>query len=68
MCELPELESLNRKQITAVVVVTFMNRDSGNFQGKRFIRGGRHKVHSVLFESMLSAIQCHPQLKPTYER
>lgn len=42
--------------------------DSGGFSGKRQIRGGRSKVRTVLFVSMLSAIQCHPKLKPMYER
>lgn len=68
MSELPELGQLNNKEIAALVGVAPMNRDSGNFQGKRFIRGGRHKVRTVLFMSMLSAIQCHPKLKPMYER
>ncbi|MEM1405035.1 MAG: IS110 family transposase [Pseudomonadota bacterium] len=68
MSELPELGSLNNKEIAALVGVAPMNRDSGQYQGKRFIRGGRHKVRTVLFMSMLSAIQCHPKLKPMYER
>ena len=68
MSELPELGSLNRKEIAALVGVAPMNRDSGNFEGKRYIRGGRHKVRTVLFVSMMSAIQCHPKLKPLYER
>ena len=66
--ELPELGRLNRKQIAALVGVAPMNRDSGSYQGKRFIRGGRHKVRTVLFVSMMSAIQCHPKLKPAYEK
>jgi len=68
MSELPELGRLNNKEIAALVGVAPMNRDSGKYQGKRFIRGGRHKVRTVLFMSMLSAIQCHPKLKPMYER
>jgi transposase len=68
MSELPELGRLNNKEIAALVGVAPMNRDSGKYQGKRFIRGGRHKVRTVLFVSMLSAIQCHPKLKPMYER
>ena len=66
--ELPELGKLNRKEIAALVGVAPMNRDSGGYKGKRFIRGGRHKVRTVLFVSMLSAIQCHPTLKPMYQR
>ncbi|WP_444925210.1 transposase [Microbulbifer sp. DLAB2-AF] len=68
MSELPELGKLNRKEIAALVGITPMNRDSGSFQGKRYIRGGRHRVRTVLFVSMMSAIQCHPKLKPMYER
>ncbi|WP_460806094.1 transposase, partial [Microbulbifer agarilyticus] len=68
MSELPELGRLNRKEIAALVGIAPMNRDSGRFQGKRFIRGGRHRVRTVLFVSMMSAIQCHPKLKPMYER
>lgn len=66
--ELPELGQLNRKQIAALVGIAPMNRDSGDHEGKRYIRGGRHKVRTVLFVSMMSAIQCHPRLKPMYLR
>lgn len=68
MSELPELGRLNRKEIAALVGVAPMNRDSGSYEGKRYIRGGRHKVRTVLFVSMMSAIQCHPKLKPMYQR
>ena len=68
MSELPELGTLNRKQIAALVGVAPMNRDSGSYEGKRYIRGGRHKVRTVLFVSIMSAIQCHPKLKPMYQR
>ncbi|BBM02964.1 IS110 family transposase [Microbulbifer sp. GL-2] len=68
MSELPELGKLNRKEIAALVGIAPMNRDSGSFQGKRYIRGGRHRVRTVLFVSIMSAIQCHPKLKPMYKR
>jgi transposase len=68
LSDLPELGRLNRKQIAALVGIAPMNRDSGRHKGKRYIRGGRHKVRTVLFVSMMSAIQCHPKLKPMYQR
>ena len=68
MSELPELGQLNRKEIAALVGVAPMNRDSGAYRGKRAVRGGRHKVRTVLFMSIMSAIQCHPTLKPMYQR
>ena len=66
--DLPELGKLNRKEIAALVGVAPFNKDSGKYKGKRKIRGGRHKIRTVLFVSTLSAIQCHPQLKPMYQR
>jgi len=68
LSELPELGQVSRREIAALVGVAPFNRDSGNKTGKRYIRGGRHKVRTVLFVSMMSAIQHHPVLKPMYQR
>ncbi|WP_445364808.1 transposase [Microbulbifer sp. ANSA003] len=59
--ELPELGKLNRKEIAALVGIAPMNRDSGRFQRKRYIRGGRHRVSTDLFVSNMSAIQHIPK-------
>jgi len=66
--ELPELGTLNRKQIAALVGVAPMNRDSGTFRGKRCIWGGRSAIRSVLYMSTLNAIHFNPLIKPFYER
>lgn len=66
--EMPELGTLSRRQAAALVGIAPMNRDSGSKSGKRYIRGGRHKVRTVLYVSMMSAIQHHPTLKPMYKR
>ena len=68
LSELPELGRLNRKEVASLVGIAPINQDSGSYERKRYIRGGKHKVRTVLFMSMLSAIQCHPKLKPMYER
>ena len=68
MSELPELGQLNRKKIAALVGVAPINRDSGSYRGKRRIYGGRSKVRTVLYVSMLSAIQYNPKIKSMYER
>ena len=68
LSELPELGKLNRKEIAALVGVAPMNRDSGNYQGKRMIRGGRYKVRTVLFMSIMSAIRFNPQIRSFYQR
>ena len=66
--ELPELGTLNRKQIAALVGVAPLNRDSGTFRGKRCIWGGRSTIRSVLYMSALNAIRFNPVIRPFYER
>jgi len=66
--EIPELGSLNRKKIAALVGVAPINRDSGKLNGKRRIRGGRYRVRTAIFMAMLSSIQCNPVFKRFYER
>ena len=68
MSELPELRNLNRKEIAALAGVAPINRDSGSYRGKRRVFVGRRKVRTVLYVSMLSAIQYDPKIKSMYER
>ena len=46
---LPELGTLNRRQITALVGVAPFNRDSGTLRGKRTVWGGRARVCTALY-------------------
>ncbi len=68
LCDLPELGSLNRKQISALVGVAPLNRDSGLFRGRRMIWGGRAAVRSALYMSTLVAIRFNPAIRAFYER
>ena len=43
-----------------------MNRESGDYKGKRRIRGGRTRVRKVLFMAIMSAMQSNPKLKRQY--
>jgi transposase len=61
------LGSLNRKEIAALVGVGPINLDSGKLNGKRRIRGGRHRVRTVMFRAMLSSNQCNPVFKHFYK-
>ncbi len=63
---LPELGTLNRQEIAALVGVAPVNKDSGRKQGKRRILGGRATVRSVLYMAALSATQCNPKIKKFY--
>ena len=55
LAQLPELGKLNRKQITALVGLAPINRDSGTLRGQRHIFGGRADVRRVLFVAALVA-------------
>lgn len=66
--ELPELGTLNRREIAALLGVAAFNMDSGKFQGKRCIWGGRSGPRSMLYMAALSAKQFNPVIKKYYER
>lgn len=68
LSNLPELGTLNRKQVAALVGVAPLNRDSGLFRGKRMIWGGRASIRSVLYMSVTCAIRYNPALKEFYQR
>lgn len=68
LAQLPELGTLNRKQIAALVGVAPLNRDSGHFRGKRTIWGGRATVRAVLYMAALSATQHNPVIRAFYMR
>jgi transposase len=66
--QLPELGSCNRKEIAALVGVAPYNRDSGRKRGRRFIKGGRPAVRSVLYMATLAATRFNPVIKSFYQR
>ena len=65
---LPELGTLNRKQIAALVGVAPFNRDSGPHRGKRSVWGGRARVRAVLYMGALVASRRNPVLREFYQR
>jgi len=66
--ELPELGTLNRRQIAAWVGVAPLNGDSGTLRGRRMIGGGRAHVRTVLYMGTLVATRYNPRIKAFYER
>lgn len=64
---LPELGTLNRQEIAALVGLAPLNKDSGKKRGKRRIFGGRAPVRSVLYMATLSATKHNPTIKKFYE-
>lgn len=68
IAELPELGTLGRKQISALVGLAPFPRDSGTLKGHRTIWGGRASVRSALFMATLSAIRMNPIIRTFYKR
>jgi transposase len=68
LADLPELGTLNRQQIAALVGVAPLNHDSGGRRGKRHTKGGRATVRSVLYMATLTATRLNPVIKTFYDR
>lgn len=65
---LPELGSLNRKEIAALVGVAPLNRDSGTLRGRRTVWGGRSQVRAVLYMATLASTRFNLAIKSFYQR
>lgn len=68
LAELPELGTLSRHQIAALVGVAPLNRDSGRFRGKRMVWGGRARVRAALYMAALVATRYNATIKAFYQR
>lgn len=68
MAYLPELGQLDRRQITALVGLAPYNVDSGQFAGKRRIRGGRAPIRRLLYMACWSVIRTQPHFKARYQQ
>ena len=68
IAELPELGTLDRRQIAALVGLAPWTRQSGQWKGSSRIGGGRAEVRSVLFMGALIAARWNPALKAFHQR
>lgn len=68
LANLPELGSLDRKQIAALVGVAPLNRDSGTLRGTRTIWGGRAQVRATLYMAALVATRRNPVIHAFSQR
>jgi transposase len=68
LAHLPELGTLNRRKIAALVGVAPFNHDSGKLRGTRTIWGGRAQVRAVLYMCTLVATRRNPVLRAFYAR
>jgi transposase len=64
----PELGTLNRRKIAALVGLAPFNRDSGQMRGKRTVWGGRARVRPPLYMATLAACRVNPAIRAFYLR
>jgi transposase len=68
LAELPELGSLDRRKVAALVGLAPWTRQSGTWKGKSFIGGGRADVRAALFLGAMVAARHNPDLKAFRDR
>lgn len=65
---MPELGALENKQAAALAGLAPVARQSGQWKGKSFIRGGRANVRRALYMPALVAARFNPDLKAKYQQ
>ena len=68
LAELPEVGSLAPRELSALVGVAPLNRDSGTMRGRRSVWGGRARVREALYMGALIASRHNPIIRAFYER
>lgn len=63
LVRMPELGSMRRGQAASLAGVAPFDRDSGQWNGQRFIQGGRDRPRRMLYLAALAARRCSPALK-----
>ena len=67
LIDMPELGTLDSKQVASLAGLAPIARDSGNHRGKRHIRGGRAGLRHALYMPALVAARFNPDLKAKYQ-
>jgi transposase len=66
--ELPEINQLPQRQLSALAGLAPLNHDSGRHRGRRRIWGGRKELRQTLYMAALVASRHNPVVRATYER
>ena len=66
LAELPELGSLSPRELSALVGIAPLNRDSGTLRGQRTVWGSRARVREVLYMGALIASRFNPAIEEFY--
>lgn len=67
LIDMPELGSVDNKQIASLAGLAPMTRQSGGWSGRARIRGGRRQVRNTLYMPAVASLRCNPHLKKTFD-
>lgn len=67
LCFMPELGTLNQKQVASLAGLAPYVKQSGCFKGQARIKGGRKEVRNSLFMAAMAARNSHSRFKTFYE-
>lgn len=67
IAELPELGTINRKQIASLVGVAPFNNDSGKSKGRRHIWGGRAHLRALLYMAVFAGLRFNVTIPGSYQ-
>ncbi|QXQ04885.1 transposase [Sphingosinicellaceae bacterium] len=67
LIEMPELGTLDSKQVASLAGLAPIARDSGQHRGKRHIRGGRAQLRHALYMPALVATRFNADMKAKYK-
>ena len=65
---MPEIGGLERKQVACLAGLAPITRQSGHWQGKAFIQGGRKPLRDALYMPALVAMRFNPDFKARYDQ
>jgi transposase len=65
---MPELGQIDSKAVASLAGLAPVARESGTWKGRRFIRGGRHRVRRMLYMAALTAIRHNPDYIQKYRQ
>ncbi len=68
IADLPELGTLTRRKIAALVGVAPMADDSGKHRGRRYIKGGRTHVRNGLYMAAMVGARFNPLIAAYHQR
>ena len=68
LTQMSELGRLDAKSVASLAGLASVTRQSGAWQGRSFIQGGRPRVRRLLYIPALAAIRCNPDLRAKYRQ